>query len=49
MSSFAFETMGLIDLGEIVLAVLNILCNVGASILAVFAGRAIILFLLGAS
>jgi len=48
MSSFAFETMGLIDLGTILLAVLDILLNVGGSILAVFAGRAVLLLLIGA-
>jgi CrcB protein len=47
MSSFAYETMGLLDVGSLVLAALDILLNVGASILAVFAGRAIILILLG--
>jgi len=48
MSSFAFETMGLIDLGAVLLAALDIMLNVGGSILAVFAGRALILLLLGA-
>ena len=48
MSSFAFETMGLIDLGQLATAGLDILLNMSASILAVFAGRALILFLFGA-
>ena len=48
MSSFAFETMGLIDLGAILLAALDIFLNVGGSILAVFAGRAVLLLLIGA-
>ncbi|MGP8070650.1 MAG: fluoride efflux transporter FluC [Candidatus Bathyarchaeia archaeon] len=49
MSSFAYETMGLIDVGSLALAGLEIILNVGASILAVFAGRAIVLILIGAS
>ena len=48
MSSFAFETMGLIDLGQLTIAGLDILLNVGASIIAAFAGRAVILLLIGA-
>ncbi len=47
MSSFAYETIGLIDVGSVVLAALDIALNVGASIIAVFAGRAIVLILLG--
>jgi len=47
MSSFAYETMGLIDVGRLALAGLDILLNVGVSILSVFAGRAIVLILLG--
>ena len=47
MSSFAYETVGLIDVGSLVLAMFDILLNVGASITAVFAGRAIVLVLLG--
>jgi len=48
MSSFAYESMGLIDVGSLASAGLDIILNVGASILAVFAGRAIVLILLGA-
>jgi len=48
MSSFAYETMGLIDVGRLALAGLDILLNVGVSIISVFAGRAIVLILLGA-
>jgi len=48
MSSFAYETMNLLDLGSLALAGLDIILNVGASILAVFAGRAIVLMMIGA-
>jgi CrcB protein len=47
MSSFAYETMGLLDVGSLALVGLDIVLNVGASILSVFAGRAIVLILLG--
>ena len=47
MSSFAYETMGLMDVGSLALAGLDVILNVGASILSVFAGRAIVLILLG--
>jgi len=48
MSSFAYETMGLIDVGSLALTGFEIILNVGASILSVFAGRALVLILLGA-
>lgn len=48
MSSFAFETMNLIDVGKLLLAGLDVVLNVGISVLAIFAGRAIVLLLIGA-
>ncbi len=39
MSSFAFETTRLMDLGQLNLALLNVLGNVSLCLLAVFAGR----------
>ena len=47
MSSFAYETMEIIDVGRVMLAALNIVLNVGASIMAVYAGRAAALIVLG--
>ncbi|MDG6905537.1 MAG: CrcB family protein [Nitrososphaerota archaeon] len=38
MSSFAFETVSLIDVGKLVLAGLDLILNVGLSILAIIAG-----------
>lgn len=43
MSSFAFETVKLNDLGHVSLAVLNIVLNLVLCILAVFAGKALAL------
>lgn len=42
MSSFAFETVNLLDLGKLVLAGLDMILNVGLSILAIIAGQAVI-------
>lgn len=42
MSSFAFETVSLIDVGKLVLAGLDLILNVGLSILAIIAGQAVI-------
>lgn len=47
MSSFAFETANLMDTGKFLLASLDVLLNVGASIGAIFLGRALLLLLLG--
>ena len=42
MSSFAYETVNLIDAAKLGLVFLNIVLNVGLSILAVVAGQAVI-------
>jgi fluoride exporter len=47
MSSFAFETANFVALGRLLTAALDIAVNVGASILAIFLGRALILLLIG--
>jgi CrcB protein len=47
MSSFAFETVNLITVGEIATAGLDIILNVGASIGAIILGRALMTLLLG--
>lgn len=47
MSSFAFESANLIDAGKLLIAGLDIFLNVGASILAIFLGRALLLFIIG--
>jgi len=47
MSSFAFETASLFDTGRFLLAGADVLLNVGASIGAIFLGRALLLLLLG--
>src|SRR5271169_3961450 len=47
MSSFAFETVNLISVGEIATAGLDIILNVGASLGAIILGRAIMTLLLG--
>jgi CrcB protein len=48
MSSFALETVNLLSVGKLLIAAADITLNVGASLLAIVAGRAIILALVGA-
>ena len=47
MSTFAFETVNLLTAGKILVAGANVFLNVTASMLAVLAGRAIILAIAG--
>jgi fluoride exporter len=47
MSSFAFETVNLIGVGELATAALDIFLNVGASLGAILLGRAVISLLFG--
>lgn len=47
MSSFAFETVNLISLGELATAGVDIVLNVGASLGAIILGRAVMTLLLG--
>ncbi len=47
MSGFAFETVGMIDVGEFAAASLDIILNVGASLGAILLGRAVVTLLLG--
>ncbi len=47
MSSFAFETVNLISVGEIATAGLDLVLNVGASLGAIILGRAVMTLLLG--
>jgi CrcB protein len=47
MSSFAFETVNLIGVGELATAGVDIVLNVGASIGAIILGRAVMTLLLG--
>jgi fluoride exporter len=47
MSSFAFETANLIGSGSVYAAVADMGLNVGASIASIFAGRAIVIALVG--
>ena len=47
MSTFAFETVNLISVGKLLTASANIFLNVGASMLAIILGRAIILTIAG--
>jgi CrcB protein len=49
MSTFAFETANLMDAGKFLLAGADVLLNVGASIGAIFIGRALLVLLLGAA
>jgi fluoride exporter len=49
MSSFAFETANLLDTGKFLIASADVLLNVGASIGAIFLGRALLLLILGAT
>ena len=45
MSSFAYETVSLADAGKLLFTILNVTFNVGLSLMAIVAGRALILFL----
>lgn len=45
MSSFAYETITLADAGEILVAFMNLILNVGLSLLGIIAGRALLLAL----
>jgi CrcB protein len=47
MSSFALETVNLLSVGKLLIGFADIVLNVGASLLAIVAGRAIILALTG--
>jgi len=47
MSSFAFETVNLITVGELATAAADIVLNVGASLGAIILGRAVMTLLLG--
>ena len=47
MSTFAFETVNLLSVGELATASLNVLLNVGLSIGAIILGRAVVTLLLG--
>jgi fluoride exporter len=47
MSSFAFETVNLISIGQVVTAMVDVVLNVGASLGAILLGRAIVFLLLG--
>jgi fluoride exporter len=47
MSSFAFETVNLAGVGELAIAALDVVLNVGASLGAILLGRAIISLILG--
>ncbi len=47
MSTFAFETANLMDGGQFLLAGADVFLNVGASIGAIFLGRALLVLLLG--
>ena len=47
MSGFAFETVNLIDVGQVATAALDIILNVCASLGAILLGRAVITLLLG--
>jgi CrcB protein len=48
MSSFAFETVNYMSAGELITGGLDILLNVGGSLFAIVAGRAVVLALSGA-
>jgi fluoride exporter len=47
MSSFAFESVNLIDAGKVAAASLDVILNVGASLGAILLGRAAVTLLLG--
>ena len=48
MSGFAYETISMIDVGQVATAALDILLNVGASLGAILLGRAVTTLILGA-
>lgn len=45
MSSFAYEAVSLADAGKLLFTILSVTFNVGLSLMAIVAGRALILFL----
>jgi CrcB protein len=47
MSSFAFETVNLISIGQVATAMVDVVLNVGASLGAILLGRAIVFLLIG--
>lgn len=47
MSTFALETVNLMSAGKLLLASANVLMNVGASLLAIVVGRALVLMIAG--
>jgi CrcB protein len=47
MSSFAFETVNLASAGELAIAALDVVLNVGASLGAILLGRAVVSLILG--
>jgi len=47
MSTFAYETVNLIGIGELATAAVSIVLNVGASFGAIILGRAVVTLLLG--
>jgi fluoride exporter len=47
MSGLAFETVNMIDVGQVATASLDIILNVGASLGAILLGRAVVTLLLG--
>lgn len=47
MSGFAYETINMIDIGQVATASLGIILNVAASLGAILLGRAVITLLLG--
>jgi CrcB protein len=47
MSSFAFETVNLASVGELAIAALDVVLNVGASLGAILLGRAVMSLILG--
>jgi fluoride exporter len=47
MSTFAYETVNLMDVGKLGLVALNIILNVGLSIAAIVAGQAVINLIAG--
>jgi CrcB protein len=47
MSSFALETVNFLIIGKLLLAIFDVMLNVGASLATVFLGRLVVLVLLG--
>jgi len=47
MSTFAFETVNMANLGQFALAAANVILNVGASLGAIILGRAVVTLLIG--